>query len=374
MPEAVAARGLLAQVNWLIERRDAALEDSEDGELRLESDENLVQVMTVHKSKGLEFPVVFVPFMFAGRKAASATGMPIVYHDAEEGDQLVIDFGSERYPHAVACAAAEARAENARLLYVALTRASHRCVVVWDDSTPPAVSTLTQLILATSTPQSPVAKSDVTARLSQLAAASAGALVVTAMPQSANGVPGGAPVGPDLAARVFHGAPITPWRLASFTSLMQRRIMPREAIEAPDHDQDAELEVAGEDGQMASGAMRFTFARGAAAGECLHQIFENIVFGRALREQRERIASVLRDHGFMERDAPAVAHWIEQVLGTQLGQQKLCLADIQTKAQIREMEFHLPLPGALLRDLAPLGQTSRRGAAQFHRPAPRRIF
>jgi exodeoxyribonuclease V beta subunit len=353
--EAVATRGLLAQVNWLVDQRDAAFEDADEGELRLESDENLVQVMTVHKSKGLEFPVVFVPFMFAGRQALAATSMPIAYHDVQDADRLVIDFGSERYADAVRHAANEARAEEARLLYVALTRASHRCVVIWDEPLPNAVSALTQLIVASDEAEPPADRDTVAKRLLELSAASAGALVVRGIPEVRPRASASSSA-KQLAARTFAGPAITPWRLASFTSLMQRRVMPREAIEAPDHDQDAEAEALLTDAALASGAMRFTFARGAAAGECLHQIFEEIEFGPDLREQRTQIASILRDHGFMERDAPALAHWIEEVLNTPLGEEKMCLAKIGAKAQIREMEFHLPLAGALVRDLAPLAR------------------
>lgn len=354
--EAVASRGLLAQVNWLVEQRDAAFEDAEEGELRLESDENLVQVMTVHKSKGLEFPLVFVPFMFAGRQTPAIGNMPIAYHDVADSDRLVIDFNSDRYADAARYAADEARAEDARLLYVALTRASHRCVVVWDETAPSAVSALTQLIVASSNALLPSDKNTVTERLRQLSASSGGALVLTDMPELATRISADTSAGPMLAARTFQGAAITPWRLASFTSLMQRRVMPHEAIDAPDHDQDAEAELQMPDVTAASGAIRFTFARGAAAGECLHQIFEEIVFGPQLREQRPRIAAVLRDHGFMERDAPAVARWIEEVLTTPLGHEQLRLAEIGPKAQIREMEFHLPLAGAVVRDLTPLAK------------------
>jgi exodeoxyribonuclease V beta subunit len=356
--EGVASRGLLAQLNWLVDQRDAAFEDADEGELRLESDENLVQVMTVHKSKGLEFPVVFVPFMFAARQVPAASTMPIAYHDDSNADQLVIDFGSERYADAMRYAQEETRAEEARLLYVALTRASHRCVVVWDETAPNTVSALTQLILASSDAQLPADRKLVTERLRELSAASSGALVLSDIPRAGARLAAGALAG-QLAARSFAGPAIAPWRLASFTSLMQRRVMPREAIEAPDHDQDAQAEAEAESAMAdatASGAIRFTFARGAAAGECLHQIFEEIEFRPDLREQRGRIATVLRDHGFLERDAPALSRWIEEVLSTPLGPEKMRLATIAPKAQIREMEFHLPLAGALVRHLAPIAR------------------
>ncbi|MDR0933775.1 MAG: UvrD-helicase domain-containing protein, partial [Burkholderiaceae bacterium] len=103
----------------------------EDTQLRLESDERLVQILTIHSAKGLEFPVVLCPFLWdAFQRNASGTLPGFLYHDKET---LVMDY---RPPEGVDTDLIrrqqrdEQAAESLRLLYVALTRAVYRCYLV----------------------------------------------------------------------------------------------------------------------------------------------------------------------------------------------------------------------------------------------------
>jgi exodeoxyribonuclease V beta subunit len=113
-----------ALIRYLDEQRqDAGASAGGDArQLRLESDAGLVQVVTVHKSKGLEYPLVFLPFACTFR-AASATDMPLKWHD--EAGKLHITLGDAdvlpRVDH-------ERLGEDLRKLYVALTRA---CFATW---------------------------------------------------------------------------------------------------------------------------------------------------------------------------------------------------------------------------------------------------
>ncbi|MDM0043946.1 exodeoxyribonuclease V subunit beta [Variovorax dokdonensis] len=109
-----------ALIRWLSEQRDVQGMPAEGRKLRLESDAALVKVVTVHKSKGLEFPLVFLPFAIHAR-AVSRKDMPLRWHD-EEGQLRVAlapdDEGLRR-------ADDERLGEDLRKLYVALTRARH---------------------------------------------------------------------------------------------------------------------------------------------------------------------------------------------------------------------------------------------------------
>ena len=102
--------------------------------MRLESDQNLVQIATIHKAKGLEWPIVFCPFLWDGFLLSRRTVMDSKeYHD--EGGAAVIDFrtGDEYAPHETAIKAQmklEDSAELLRLAYVALTRGVYRCYLV----------------------------------------------------------------------------------------------------------------------------------------------------------------------------------------------------------------------------------------------------
>ncbi|HLA40264.1 MAG TPA: 3'-5' exonuclease, partial [Candidatus Glassbacteria bacterium] len=106
----------------------AASESGEEAELRLESDEDAVQLVTIHRSKGLEYPIVYCPYLFLG--GSSASRQPFVaLHDPEADWQgSIVLFPDER---AKALATAERFAEELRLAYVAMTRARHSCHVLW---------------------------------------------------------------------------------------------------------------------------------------------------------------------------------------------------------------------------------------------------
>ncbi|MBL1377144.1 exodeoxyribonuclease V subunit beta [Zobellella iuensis] len=88
--------------------------------LRLESDAALVRVVTIHKSKGLEYPLVFLPFICSFREAGK--GRPVQLHDGARR-RLVLTPDEDD----LALADRERLGEDLRLLYVALTRARHAC-------------------------------------------------------------------------------------------------------------------------------------------------------------------------------------------------------------------------------------------------------
>jgi exodeoxyribonuclease V beta subunit len=130
--------GEQALIRHLAERiTDTASHHGDDQIVRLESDDDLVKVITIHKSKGLEYPLVFLPFVCASGKARSGQGYR--YHD---GEGMSLELLSEKQGGPAVAEAKEAaeRAalqEDLRLLYVALTRARHAC---WLGIAPVAAS------------------------------------------------------------------------------------------------------------------------------------------------------------------------------------------------------------------------------------------
>lgn len=107
-----------ALIRALAEARQDGGQGAEERQLRLESDEALVKVVTVHKAKGLEYPLVFLPFACSFRQVEK-DDLPLVWHD-EAGRRQVSLRADET---ALACAERERLAEDLRKLYVALTRA-----------------------------------------------------------------------------------------------------------------------------------------------------------------------------------------------------------------------------------------------------------
>lgn len=128
-----------ALMRWF-EGERGAVAAGDAATLRLESDRELVQIVTVHRSKGLQWPVVFAPFLWFEKKDTPRSSWQS-YH--EDDGQHVLDFRRGVLPEAEADAvAARVRLESAeqqlRLIYVALTRAVYRCVLVVDGHVRPA--------------------------------------------------------------------------------------------------------------------------------------------------------------------------------------------------------------------------------------------
>ncbi|MDB5817775.1 MAG: exodeoxyribonuclease subunit beta [Rhizobacter sp.] len=113
--------GEQALVRWLGDQVDGALDAGDDRIVRLESDADLVKVVTIHKSKGLEYPIVCLPFAGSFR-AANGKDRFVRVSDGEGGRRLVFDMNDEQ---AMEQADDERLQEDVRLLYVALTRARH---------------------------------------------------------------------------------------------------------------------------------------------------------------------------------------------------------------------------------------------------------
>ena len=130
--------GAAALTSWLRQQIAAAGEDTSDEERsrRLESDAEAVQVLTIHRSKGVEFPIVYYPYLWEPGWIPNDP-QPVFFHDPDRRTTSATidvgmdgpDFPAHRRQHE-----AEQRGEDLRLAYVALTRAQHQAVVWWAPS------------------------------------------------------------------------------------------------------------------------------------------------------------------------------------------------------------------------------------------------
>ncbi|MDD1649076.1 MAG: exodeoxyribonuclease V subunit beta [Methylococcaceae bacterium] len=120
---ATLLEGEHALIRFLAEQRIAVDNDvgNEARQIRLESDADLVQVVTVHKAKGLEYPLVFLPFASQFRVIDATKDLPLKWHDAKGELQV----GLTADDRVLEWAEAERLGEDLRKLYVALTRARH---------------------------------------------------------------------------------------------------------------------------------------------------------------------------------------------------------------------------------------------------------
>ena len=118
-------------LHWLAEQRTHARLCPESAQVRLESDDRAVRITTVHRSKGLEYGVVFCPYLWDGMLLHREDKPVLSFHDEGRGNGLMLEVSPGEKSPSYARAEWEKLAENLRLLYVALTRAKHRCTIFW---------------------------------------------------------------------------------------------------------------------------------------------------------------------------------------------------------------------------------------------------
>ncbi|MGY0652807.1 UvrD-helicase domain-containing protein [Luteimonas sp. A537] len=119
------ALGLHGLVDWLANAIADANANDESQLLRLESDARRVQVVTLHKSKGLEYPLVFMPFAAIGSPTRSPGQRAVVNGEGGRALHWKLLPSRSGWETAKDAWTLAQRAEDARLLYVGLTRARH---------------------------------------------------------------------------------------------------------------------------------------------------------------------------------------------------------------------------------------------------------
>lgn len=340
MHREASGHGMGAALEWLAEKRSAPGRRNEEELLRLESDQNLVKILTVHTAKGLEFPLVFCPCAWDGR-LRSAEAAAIAFHDPQNGYAPVLDLGSDALEACRPLAQREELAESLRLLYVALTRARFRCWMVWGNINEAETSAPAWLLHHRADSGSlAVALSDalIQSDLQRIEARAGGKIRVRPIPAAPEARPiesGTAPL--TLAARVFKGTVRDARHVTSFSALAHARL-----VETPDYDaatREVEIDVATEPHDI------HAFPRGARTGRCLHAIFEDIDFARSDRTERARVvARQLAAHDFGAHWAGIVSDMVERVLATPLDASgRLRLDRVASSRRLNELEFYYPV-------------------------------
>ncbi|HWB71632.1 MAG TPA: UvrD-helicase domain-containing protein, partial [Egibacteraceae bacterium] len=243
--QATAERlGVTALAAWLRRRIAESDEDtrSEERSRRLESDAEAVQVLTIHRSKGLEFPVVYCPFLWDSGWIPEDD--PPIFHDPAAGDRRTVNvgMGGPGYAAHRKRAVEEQRGEDLRLAYVALTRARHQAVLWWASSWGSHESPLGRLLFArdadgnvATAAHQPPADDEATARFAALATEAPGCVSVerSAAPDGEPWAGERAPP-PALDVCTFDRGLDEGWRRTSYSAITAAWHEPRVASE-PEH-------------------------------------------------------------------------------------------------------------------------------------------
>ena len=379
--------GEQALIRWLVQQIDevraGGAGDSEEPTVRLESDEDLVKVITIHASKGLEYPVVCLPFAHSHR-VVEAHKTPVLQREVGEGQRhWTLDFDKDDS----ALADRERLREDLRLWYVALTRARHALWVGWspvtrgsgqqcvnhDSAAGHLLSGGQALPAADWLPKLQALLSDAQARplsVRLLPAPAAGEqvpLTIWQRPERS------APLRPALActARIDKA-----WTIASFSRLARElssqpqaqlaasMATPRRADDEPAEDAPgwpaaaaaapgaAGVASAGSGGRLAPW---HSFPRGPSAGNFLHDQLEWLAAeGFVLDAQRVERLKLRCARAGHQAQAEAVVQWLGRVLTQPLPGPDAPLQALRTV--LPEMEFWLPAERLHARELDALCQ------------------
>lgn len=337
------------------ERRAAEELAAEDEAVRLDSDEDLVRIETIHASKGLEYPYVLCPFVWwmPGNRKGVDRDRFLLHHGGDDGG-LVLDLSPDPEDAAIEAAERERLSEDLRLLYVAMTRAERRCELFWIPTGAglgrAALSWLVHDgprgdVRAFATSAAGLGEAAWCERLERLAARAPGALeFVRGMPDGPAAAPTPAP-GRVVPPRTFRGRVGTGRRLTSFTALAESLDEPAVALDRPDWDAGAARSTP--PGPSTTGRTRHDFPAGAGAGRAIHRAFEGVDFPAAARgEVGDLVRDALVRHGFDTAWAADLEEMIRDVVHVPIDPGgDVRLADVPRDRRAVEFEFSLVAEG-----------------------------
>ena len=343
-------------LQWLQAMRGGRDDRREEFELRLESDDEAVQVVTMHRAKGLEYPLVFCPFLWYRSNRTGTEKDLVTFHDA--GNRLMADLGSAHFEDRRRRAEQEELSEDLRLLYVAVTRARLRCWVFWadvrghgEDVADSFTSALGHLLFPRESldAQGLLDEEGQQARLRQVANGDEAAWLLAVREET-----------PLPVARESDGEPLecrqpgtrplaTVWQMSSYSALAGQSVHEegraaegREDSPGAGADDPQPIEVPG-------------LPAGARFGNAVHDILEQIPFAELASGSAaaERLEPYVRRHG-LAVDAGRLSALLAHTVGARLqpgGSERegFSLAELAPGRIIKEMPFYMHLERATTR-------------------------
>ena len=355
--------GMESLINWLQESIKSP-EESDENEIRLETDDAAVKILTIHRSKGLEFPVVFCPFMWEG--STIDKGKPCTYHHPENNFSLTLDLACEEQNRNIA--ETEELAENTRLMYVALTRAKYRTYFYWgrineaETSAPAYIfhhknNDTSEVVNTLKENSGLLTYESIMNDINDLCKKSGETITVSDMPEykyKRRTIPDERI---ELSNKLFNGRIISNWTISSFTAMTHGA---QEYTENPDHDR-VDDQQAGTQIENNSVKDIFSFPKGSVPGTCIHKIFEKTDFAFSDEAAAKRITGeVLTKFDFAEEWQDVVFDMVRNVVNTPFSREdpELMLKNILLSERLNEFEFYFPLNTVSVKGLSDIFQKS----------------
>jgi exodeoxyribonuclease V beta subunit len=346
-----------AIIKWLSNKRSDTRGNKvppDEEMIRLDTDAEAVRIITIHKSKGLEYPIVFAPFNWHPSYAEADPEKPIVFHDTRYGFAPTIALGTDAISDHQDAVNDETLAENLRLLYVALTRAKTACYCIWSPTRGAESSALAWLLFSSGADK-PYAASlsakietlndrDALKKIHDLCSKSGGTLQAIQLPDTEPQIlPAPENKTAGTVCLTFTSSIPAPRMVRSYTSL-SRRWGAEAHYESPDFDAVFSPDTVEAEDPSGDTSI-FALPHGAKSGILLHDLLEKIDFGKALSpETASLVQSKLGQHGFeaalTETIIDLMSNVTTRILDPATG---LKLENIPGRQCIKELEFYFPV-------------------------------
>ncbi|MBO6586516.1 MAG: exodeoxyribonuclease V subunit beta [Gracilimonas sp.] len=320
-----------ALLKWYHQKQQKSSADSDDEQLRLESDEDLIQISTIHSSKGLQYPIVLCPFLWDSGADVKSTDILKFHRDGVNYIDISQGISHSEREQYEALTVEQQMAEEVRLTYVALTRSVASSFVFIPNYKKIDQSPLSSILNGKNESDSRSFDS------------------LLSILNKCDHIEVRDPVGGKSAKRDQKSETVSTLKSAQFRRkdmyrypkmLSYSSLMEGKSHTDSAHDYD-ELFYQFENKAPLTHD-KFGFPRGANAGTFLHKIFEDISFNSP-KNLEQVIIDNLNYYGFEEIWKTPVQQWVEDTLAMELGNPPVSLSTLNDTDVLKEMEFYFPV-------------------------------
>ncbi|MGZ5029532.1 MAG: UvrD-helicase domain-containing protein [Methylobacter sp.] len=311
---------------------------ADDQQLRLESDDDAVKIVTMHRSKGLEYSIVFCPYLWQRNDRLQSEQSLIRCH---ENGQTIVDLGSADFERYRELALNEELAEDLRVFYVAVTRAKYRCYIVWGDVRTQDKANSSAMAWLLEFTDADFSAQQAKLQAFQKQADKSFAYQLLSVPGEFNGSYQKSVADSQLQAKKRKRSLYTTWQMSSYTGLSALSL--HDAPELPEDKAGEQTLVA----KSEPGSAAMELPRGAHTGNVVHDLLENNAFIDLA--QRKNI-SLQRDkacqrYGLKLERPEMLDELLQAVVATPLSATNVdfCLMNLTEQQCLKEMPFYLSM-------------------------------
>ena len=344
--------GLHKTLNWLKTAISKAQDNPgspDNQQLRLESDADAVKIITMHRAKGLEYPIVFCPYLWQRKQRSNEKNPLIKCHlpetEGEKNNRLIVDLGSGDLDKHQTQAQFEEHAEDLRLAYVALTRAKYRCYIAWANVRSETAANDSALAWLLDFAEHDFSGQQAVLQALQGQDEQAFAYRLLEVSDTITGNYQQPEKHDKLLVKKRHRSLYTDWQMSSYTALSALSLT--ETPELPT-DKAGENQYAPDNLIDTTGSLTNLLPAGAHTGNVIHELLEHVPF---VDLAKKRNISALRDktcqrYGLRLGQPEIIDNLLYKTVATPLSiiAPQFCLMNLQENHCLKEMPFYLSLP------------------------------